>query len=166
MTRTSCAIVLVVMSIGTGCGTSPAVPTAATSIPPQTTSPAAPLAAPLATLVIREFSVTEWYDRSQGRYHYWPKLTVAETSGVSLASIASITFELLDVGPTGRVPPASGPFVVPAGGTLTLVEDSYGYGPWLEIDSTADASRVSVVLSFLDSTGGRASVSAIAQVLR
>ena len=162
MTRKSCAAVLVLVSIVTGCGTNPAAPTPATSITPQL----AAQAAPLATVVIREFSVTEWYDRSQGRYHYWPKLTVAETSGVSLASITSITFELLDVGPTGRVPPAPGPFVVPAGGTLSLVEDAYGYGPWFEIDSTADASRVSVVLSFLDSTGGSAKVSAIAHVLR
>ena len=67
MTRKSCAPVLVLVSIVTGCGTNPAAPTPVTSITPQQAAPAAPLA----TLVIQEFSVTEWYDRSQGRYHYW-----------------------------------------------------------------------------------------------
>jgi hypothetical protein len=136
MTRTSCASVLVLIAISAACGTNPAAPTAMTSSPPPTVSQDVSRA----TLVIRDFSVTEWYDQTQGRFHYWPKLTVAETSGASLATISDIVFELLGVGPTGQVRPALGPFVVPAGGTVNFVEDDYG--PWLEIDSTANASRV------------------------
>ena len=119
-----------------------------------------------AALVIRDFTVAGWYDQNQRRYHYWPKLTLAETSGVSPASIVKLAFELLDVGPAGRVPPSLGPVAVPAAGTISLVEDDYGYGPWLEIDSTADAPRVSVVIAFVDRDGRGASVSAIAPVSR
>jgi hypothetical protein len=119
-----------------------------------------------ATLMIRDFTVSGWYDQNQRRFHYWPKLTLAETSGVSAASIVKIVFELLDVGPAGRVPPSLGPVAVPAGGTISLIEDDYGYGPWLEIDSTADAPRVSVVIAFVDRDGRGASVSAIAPVSR
>ena len=136
MTRKSCAPVLVLVSIVTGCGTNPAAPTPATSITPQ-------LAAqvdPLATLVIRDFSVTEGTTES-GRYHYWPKLTVAETSG---ASVASITASLSSCSTLAR-PAASlrvESFVVQAAGTLSLVEDSW-IRSWFGIDGrrTRHASR-------------------------
>lgn len=157
-----CATVLMLTSIGAGCGQNPAAPTTTSSL-----TAAVPITqGGSATLVIRDFAVTGWYDQNQRRFHYWPKLTLAETSGLSIASITRMVFELLDVGATGRVPPALGPFTVQAGGTTSLVEDSYGYGPWFEIDSTADASRVSVVISYLDSAGRGASVSAVAQVSR
>jgi hypothetical protein len=131
--------------------------------PPAPVPPAAP-GTPLATLVIRDFSVFGWYDQTRQRFHYWPKLTVAETGNVSAASITSITFELLDVGPDGRVPPATGSFAVPAGGELRLDEDLYG--PWLEIDGTARAERVSVQIGFVDSDRRTGLISAVATVSR
>jgi hypothetical protein len=115
-------------------------------------------------LAIQALTVDGWSEN--GRFHYWPKLTLTETSGISRASIKAITFELLDVGPAGRVPPARDPGDVPAGGTIQLVEDAYGYGPWFEIDSTANASRVSVVISFVDDAGRGGALSAVAQVSR
>jgi hypothetical protein len=117
-----------------------------------------------AVLAIQALTVDGWSEN--GRFYYWPKLTLTETSGISRASIKAITFELLDVGPTGRVPPASASGDVPAGGTIQLVEDAYGYGPWFEIDSTANASRVSVVISFVDDVGRGGTVSGVAQVSR
>jgi len=117
---------------------------------------------PDVTLAIKAFSVTGWFEN--GRFHYWPRLTVAETSGRGPAAIVEITFELLDVGPAGRVPPTYQRFVVAAGGTLTLDEDGYD-GPWLEIDSErADASRISVVISYVDDAGRGRSVTALAPV--
>jgi hypothetical protein len=115
-----------------------------------------------ATLVIQTFTVSGWYDH--GLSFYWPKLTLTETSGRSSASINKINFELLDIGSSGRVPPDLTPRAVPAGGTISLDDD--GYGPWFEISSTADASRVSVVISFVDDAGRGGSVSAIAPVSR
>ena len=41
----------------------------------------------------------------RGRFLYWPKLTIAETSGRSRASIKKIVFELLDVGAPRRPGP-------------------------------------------------------------
>ena len=83
-----------------------------------------------AALVIQAFSVIGSSDR--GSFSYWPKLTLTETSGVSRAVIKTMTFELMDVGPSGRVPVVRQPREVPAGGTITFDEDDYGYGPWLE----------------------------------
>jgi hypothetical protein len=118
-----------------------------------------------AILAIQAFTVDGSFEN--GRFYYWPKLTLKETSGISRASIKAITFELLDVGPAGRVPPAVNPAIVPAGGMIQLVEDAYGYGPWFDIDSTtANASRVSMVISFVDDLGRGSALSAVAQVVR
>jgi hypothetical protein len=120
---------------------------------------------PDVTVDIQAFSVTGWY--ADGRFHYWPRLTIAETGGRGPVVIAEMTFELLDVGPAGRVPPVRQSIQVPAGGALTLDANDYDGGPWLEIDSaTADASRVSVLISFADAAGRGGSVRAIAQVSR
>jgi hypothetical protein len=127
----------------------------------------APLLAPNASstaLVIQAFSVVGSSDH--GSFSYWPKLTLAETSGVSRALIEKMTFQLLDVGPPGRVPIVWEPREVPAGGAITLDEDDYGYGPWLEITSVADASRVSLAISFVDDAGRGGSVTAVAPVTR
>jgi hypothetical protein len=121
-----------------------------------------PPSASSAALVIQSFSVVGSFDRSS--FSYWPKLTLTETSGVSRALIKKMTFELLDVGPSGRVPTSWEPRDVPAGGSITLDEDDYGYGPWLEITSMADASRVSVTISFVDDAGRGGSVTAVAPV--
>jgi hypothetical protein len=126
----------------------------------------APLFAPdasSAALVIRAFSVV---GSSEGAsFGYWPKVTLAETSGVSPALIKKMTFELVDVGPPGRIPPSWEPREVPAGGSITLDEDDYG-GPWLWMTSMADASRVSLTISFVDDAGRGGSVTAIAPVSR
>jgi hypothetical protein len=117
-----------------------------------------------ATLAIRSFTVTGW--TNGGRFYYWPRLTLAETSGSSGAVIKQMVFELTDTGPEGKVPVVWNPMQVPAGGTLTLDEGDYG-DPWLEIDSTsANASRVSVVISYVDEQGRGGSISAVADVSR
>jgi hypothetical protein len=122
------------------------------------------VAGSIATLAIRSFTVTGW--TQSGRFHYWPKLTLAETSGSSRAVIKQMVFELVDTGPQGKVPIVWNPAQVPAGGTLTLDEGGYG-DPWLEIDSTsANASRVSVVISYVDEQGRGGSISAVADVSR
>jgi hypothetical protein len=127
----------------------------------------APLLAPNASsaaLTIQSFSVVGSSDH--GSFSYWPKLTLAETSGISRAVIKKMTFELLDVGAAGHVPVDWEPREVPAGGTITLDEDAYGYGPWFEVSSTADASRVSLAISFVDDAGRGGSVTAVAPVVR
>jgi hypothetical protein len=126
----------------------------------------APLFAPdasSAALVIQAFSVV---GSSEGAsFGYWPKLTLAETSGVSRALIKKMTFELLDVGSSGRIPPSWEAREVPAGASITLDEDDYG-GPWLWITSMGDASRVSLTISFVDDVGRGGSVTAVAPVSR
>jgi hypothetical protein len=119
-----------------------------------------------ATLVIHDFAVAGWYEPTAQRFYYWPKLTLAETSGVGPVSIVKIVFELLDVGAAGGVPPTLQTFTVAAGGTLRLDEDPIYGDPWLAIDSKAEASRVSVVISYVDSAGRGATVSGVAEVSR
>jgi hypothetical protein len=132
---------------------------AAADAPPVLHDPSA------AVLAIQAFTASSWHD--QDGFHYWPKLTLTETSGSSRALIQKMIFELMDEGPSGRVPPVWDRRQVPAGGTISLVDDEYfGYGPWLELDSTADAARVSVMISFVDDAGRGGSVSAVAQVSR
>jgi hypothetical protein len=126
--------------------------------------PPLPPNASSAALVIQAFSVIGSSDRDS--FSYSPKLTLTETSGASRALIKKMTFELLDVGPSGRVPVVWEPREVPAGGTIILDEDDYGYGPWLEITSMADASRVSLAISFVDDAGRGGSVTAVAPVTR
>ena len=132
----------------------------------------APLLAPNASsaaLVIQAFSVvgSSVDGASDNRpFSYWPKLTLAETSGVSRAVIKKMTFELLDVGPPGRVPIIWEPREVPPGGMIVLDEDDYAYGPWLEITSMAKAPRVSLAISFVDDAGRGGSVTAVAPVTR
>jgi len=117
------------------------------------------IAAP--TVVIQAFTMTGW--KTDRYFHYWPKLTLAETSGVGRAFVRKMTFELLDIGPAGRIPPAWDVGYVPAGGTLTLDADDYD-GPWFEIFGEADANRVSVTINFVDDESRAAAVTAIAQV--
>jgi len=126
------------------------------AVPPVPQGPSA------AALTIRSFSVTSSFH--DGRFWYQPKLTLAETSGVSDATVASFTFNLLDLGAEGRVPVVRSPIVVPAGGMLVLDQDPLGYGPWVELDSASKASRVAVVISYLDSAGRGRSVGAEVQV--
>jgi hypothetical protein len=133
------------------------------SVAADTVVPATPQTASTAALTIGAFTVEGWYEK--GYFQYWPKLTLSESSGRSQATIKTITFELLDVGPSGRVPPSWNPGVVPAGGSITFTEDDYG-GAWFSISSTAEASRVSMVISFVDDAGRGGVVSSMAQVSR
>lgn len=125
--------------------------------------PTLPANASSAVLVIQAFSVVGSSDR--GTFSYWPKLTLAETAGVSRAVIRKMTFQLVGVGPAGRVPEVWEQHEVPACGTLTLDDDGYG-GPWLGITSTADASQVSVAISFVDDRGRGGSITAATPVSR
>ena len=133
------------------------------SVAADTVVPATPQTASTAALTIGTFTVEGWFEK--GYFQYWPKLTLRESAGRSQATIKTITFELLDVGPAGRVPPWWTPGVVPAGGSLQLTEDDYG-GAWFSISSTAEASRVSMRISFVDDAGRGGVVSSVAQVSR
>lgn len=124
--------------------------------------PAVRVDVPAAVLTLSLFTVDGWYDA--GRFHYWPRLSLT-SSGGSVA-IKKIAFELLDVGSAGRVPPSWQPFSVAAGETLNLSEGPYFGDPWFEIDSSADASRVSVVIVFIDEAGRAGEIAAVAQVSR
>ena len=73
-------------------------------------------------------------------------------------------FELLDVGAAGQALPVWNAPDVPAGDTISLVTGKNGQAPWFEIDSSGDASRVSVAISFVDDAGRGGLVSAIAPV--
>ena len=120
--------------------------------------------ASLASLAIEHFSIER--RQHQGRFRYWPKLTLAETSGRSPASVKKILFELVDVGSAGQVLPVWNVSEVPAGDTISLVTGKNGQAPWFEIESSGDASRVSVSISFVDDQGRGGMVSAIAPVKR
>jgi hypothetical protein len=124
--------------------------------------PDMPDRASLASLVIRQFSVSR--RQHQGRFLYWPTLTLAETSGRSRASIRKIAFELLDVGAATQALPLWNAADVPAGDTVTLATGKGSQAPWFEIDSIGNASRVSVTISFVDDAGRGGLVSAIATV--
>jgi hypothetical protein len=113
------------------------------------------------SVVIQAFTVTGW--KTDRYFHYWPKLTLAETSGVGRVLVRKMTFELLDVGPNGRVAPAWDVGYVPAGGRLTLDADDYD-GPWFEIFGEADVSRVSVTINFVDDAGRAGALTAVADV--
>lgn len=126
--------------------------------------PAVPDRAPHASLEIREFTVSR--RRHQERFVYAPQLTLAETSGRSGARIRKIAFELLDVGGASQAPPVWNAPDVPAGGTISLATGSGAKAPWVEIESSGDASRVSVAISFVDDAGHGGLVSAIALVQR
>jgi hypothetical protein len=122
----------------------------------ETAVPVIPQASPAATLAIQSFTVTGWQDG--GAFHYWPRLTLTETSRLAPASIIKIEFLLLDGGPAGRVPPSRERRVVPAGGNLTLDRGDYD-DPWLEIFSDkVNAARVSVTISWVDDAGRAGSV--------
>ena len=117
-----------------------------------------------ASLAIRAFTVGR--RQGPGRFLYWPKLTLAETSGRSRARIRKIAFELLDVGGASQAPPVWNAPDVPPGGTISLATGSGAKAPWFEIESSGDASRVSVAISFVDDAGHGGLVSAIALVQR
>ena len=118
----------------------------------------------LASLEIRQFTVNR--RQHQGRFVYAPQLTLAETSGRSRASIRKIVFELLDVGAASQAPPLWNVPPVAAGDAISFVSGKNGRAPWFDIDSTGDASRVSVAISFVDDSGRGGLVSAIAPVQR
>jgi hypothetical protein len=120
--------------------------------------------APLASLEIRQFTVGR--RQHQGRFLYWPTLTLVETSGRSRASIKKIVFELLDSGAGGDPLLLWHAPDVAAGETISLVTGRNGQGPWFEIDSGGDVSRMSVAVSFVDDGGRGGLVSAIARVPR
>jgi hypothetical protein len=126
--------------------------------------PAVPDRASRASLVIRHFTVGR--RPHEGRFLYQPQLTLAETSGRSRASIKKIAFELLDVGPAGQAWPVWNAADVTPGDTIRLVTDANGQSPWFEIESSDEASRVSVAISFVDDAGRGGLVSAIAPVDR
>ena len=137
--------------------------TVAESVPPTISADSAdPPDSPDAALAISQFVVAGSF--SGGQFWYLPKLTLIETTGRSRATIVKTTFELLDVGPAGRVPPSHELIVVPAGGAIVLDKDPLGFGPWKEISSGVKAARVSVVIQFMDAAGGGGSVTAIAEV--
>lgn len=129
-----------------------------------THAPEIPALAALAALEIREFTVGRRQDH--GRFIYWPKLTLAETSGRSRASIKKIQFTLLDVGAAAQAAPVWSAPDVPAGAMIMLAGGENGRTPWLEIESAGDASRASVVISFVDDAGRGSLVSAIASIQR
>ena len=118
----------------------------------------------LASLEIRQFTVNR--RQHQGRFVYAPQLTLAETSGRSRASIRKIVFELLDVGAARQAPPLWNVPPVAAGDAISFVSGKNGRTPWFDIDSTGDASQVSVAISFVDDAGRGGLVSAIAPVQR
>ena len=118
--------------------------------------------ASVAALEIRQFTVGRRAE--QGRFRYWPKLTLAEASGRSRASIKKIVFELLDVGAAGEVLPVWSAPDVAAGDAISLITGRDGQSPWFEIDSRGDASRVSVKISFVDEAGRGSVISAVALV--
>lgn len=126
--------------------------------------PVVPDRAAVASLAVRDFTVGR--RQHQGRFLYRPTLTLAETSGHSDASIKKIMFELLGVGGSREVTSVWKAPNVPAGGTVRLLTGKNGPDPWFEIDSTADAPRLSVVISFVDAEGRGGLVSAIASVAR
>jgi hypothetical protein len=132
------------------------------SVVAEAPAPALSTAAADTMLEIRRFVVQGSF--SGGLFWYWPKLTLSETSGRSPARIVKITFELLDIGPAGRVPETYESMVVPAGGTLVLEEDPLGYGPWREISNSIKAARLSVIIHYVDAEGRGGSVTGIAEV--
>lgn len=120
--------------------------------------------APVASLVIRQFTVGR--RQHQGQFLYWPKLTIAETSGRGRASIRKIVFELLDVGGASQPPPVWNAQDVPAGDTISLVTGRDGRAPWFEIASSGGASHVSVAISYVDAAGRGGMVNAVTGVER
>jgi hypothetical protein len=82
------------------------------------------------------------------------------------ASIKKIVFELLDVGAARQPTPLWNLPPVAAGDAVSLVSGNNGRALWFDIDSTGDASRVSVAISFVDDAGRGGLVSAIAPVQR
>jgi hypothetical protein len=131
----------------------------------DTAVPEFPRDTPEAALAIRAFSV--FGSSVDGGFRYWPQLTLAETTGRSSVSIVSITYQLLDVFPADPVRPYGGPLQVQVRAGQAIVLDVGGYGePWGEFASQADASRVSVVIWFVDSAGRGGAVRAVADVSR
>ena len=141
MTTRSCAAILIVASIGVGCGGNPVRPEQGPINKTDVTS--------AAKLQIRDFTVTVTYDAQLGMYRYVPSLTLVETAGNSDAQIVDIGFQLLGIGANGAVPTLHDRFRVQAGGTVQLFEDPY-WGPWLSIDNRLKASGVSIWVHYHD----------------
>ena len=114
--------------------------------------------------MIKQFTIVR--SERAGRVLYWPKLTLAETSGRSRASIRKIVFELLDVGAAGQIQTVWSVPAVRAGDTISLDTGKDGRGPWFEIESSADASRVAVSIAFVDDAGRGGLVRAVASASR
>ena len=118
----------------------------------------------IAAVSIRHFTVNR--RGHPGDFKYWPKLALAETSGLSRASIRKIVFELLDIRGDSRASLLRNPPDIPAGGTIGLDTAANSQAPWFEFDSSADAPRVSVVIAFVDDAGRGGLASAVAAVQR
>jgi hypothetical protein len=80
--------------------------------------------------------------------------------------IKKIAFELLDVVHTGRIFSVWHAPDVPAGGTIRLQAGNRDNRPWFAIESSDDASRMSVAVSFVDAQGRGGTVNAVAHVAR
>jgi hypothetical protein len=133
------------------------------SVVAESPAPIVPIDATDTSLAIQRFVVIG--SVSGGLNWYWPQLTLTETTGRGPVRIVNMVFELLDIGPAGRVPSVPVPIsIIPAGGTIVLDEDPLGYGPWMEISNSVKASRVSVVIYYIDAEGRGGSVTAIANV--
>jgi hypothetical protein len=117
----------------------------------------------VASIAVRDFTVDR--RRQDERFVYRPRLTLVETTGRSRATIKKIVFELLDAGRTLQTLPVWNAPDVPAGGTMPFVSVT-SRGPRFEIESTAEASRVSVAISFVDDAGRGGRASAVAAVSR
>jgi hypothetical protein len=126
--------------------------------------PDVPARASHASLVIRHFMVGR---RSHhGRFLYSPRLTLAETSGRSHASVKKIVFELLDAGSATQPRVAWPARVVGAGEAITLDAGAHGQAQWFEFESGSDAPRVSAAVSYIDNAGRGGMVTGIATVER
>lgn len=125
-------------------------------------APDLPHRASLAAVAIHQFAVSR--RQHQGRFLYWPKLTLGETSGRSRASIKKVEFELLDAGAAGQSRSFWNLPDIQAGNRLDLVTGENSDAPRFEIESRANAARVSVAVSFVDEEGRGGRVTAVSSV--
>jgi hypothetical protein len=131
---------------------------------PIATTPITPIeSAPTsASLQISDFALTRWQEPYE--WDYWPRFTVTETSGTAGVTITRIEFTLLDMSPSGRVPPSFGSWPIPGGGSIRLF-DEWSYGePAFYLSSSRQTDRVMVTLSYVDADGRPGDVTATAQV--
>jgi hypothetical protein len=156
------AMILLASLLATRCGdtlpTRPSPPV----IAPQ---PASVPGKSTALVTVEDFTVTSAPVRfSSGvRISYIPRIRLKVGSGSPGILVTSIDFHLEDIGATGNVPPWPFRKRVEPGTTRDLIEDFYGE-PEFEMDSSAQTSRVSVAITFLDDEQHLASVNATSEV--